>query len=281
MRIMKFRSWLLPGLMLLVLVVMPLSLRGLDAYLGTQLYRCRNGVLDPGEECDDGNRNNRDDCPNDCRLPVCGDEVVKGREECDDGNMVAGDGCGPQCTFERKCRNGVVNSGEECDDGNLNNGDGCSTGCRILSGWSCTGSPSRCRQRCGNGIVEPEFGEQCDDQGNRDGDGCSRICAVERAWACTAEDGQPSRCHCIATAAQCGLVQCGNGVLNPGEECDSGINNGKPDAPCNPNCSAKTGFTCWGRIGEKSICSRDAASVIEEQRRLVLKEWGKSLLGLD
>ena len=34
---------------------------------------CGNLQIDPGEECDDGNRNGEDDCRNDCLLPTCSD----------------------------------------------------------------------------------------------------------------------------------------------------------------------------------------------------------------
>lgn len=268
---------------LLVLAVLPLSLpnalspsaafrvfdgvegRGLDAFLGHRFYRCRNGILEPGEECDDGNRENNDDCPNDCKLAVCGDSVLEGLEQCDDGNTEAGDGCGPTCTYEKRCGNGAVESGEQCDDGNLINGDGCSVGCRILSGWSCTGSPSQCAQSCGNGTVEPSIGEKCDDQNNQDGDGCSRVCTVEKGWACTLDE--PSRCHCITTAKKCGLTQCGNDILNPGEECDSGILNGMPNDACNANCSLRKGFVCTGKIGERPICSHDLSVLLNTQQK--------------
>jgi len=158
------------------------------------------------------------------------------------------------------CGNGTVESGEQCDDGDLNNYNGCSTGCQILSGWSCTGSPSVCHEGCGNGRLQPEFGEQCDDQNTQDGDGCSRVCTIEQGWVCTEE---PSRCHCGETAAKCGLSECGNGVLNPGEECDDG-----PDPQldaCNANCSLRDGYVCTGTIGSAPICSRDIKVVLQDR----------------
>jgi len=53
---------------------------------------CGNGSLDQGEECDDGNRDDCDDCSHDCKIE-CGNDVVECDEECDDGNLEPGDGC--------------------------------------------------------------------------------------------------------------------------------------------------------------------------------------------
>jgi cysteine-rich repeat protein len=46
---------------------------------------CGNGVVEDGEECDDGNRIDTDGCRNSCAWATCGDGVVRsGVEECDD-----------------------------------------------------------------------------------------------------------------------------------------------------------------------------------------------------
>lgn len=65
-------------------------------------HRCGDGVLDPGENCDDGNWIDQDFCRNDCRVSRCGDGVVQYvlGEECDDGNVTSGDGCGGTCRRE-------------------------------------------------------------------------------------------------------------------------------------------------------------------------------------
>ena len=67
-----------------------------------------------------------------CLTPVgnCGNGVVDPGEQCDDGNLVAGDGCSASCRLEA-CGNGILDPGEQCDDGNLVSGDGCSAGCRL------------------------------------------------------------------------------------------------------------------------------------------------------
>ena len=60
---------------------------------------CGNGVMDPGEACDDGNGVMDDGCTNACALPACGDGVVQGSagEQCDDGGQTGGDGCLADC----------------------------------------------------------------------------------------------------------------------------------------------------------------------------------------
>jgi len=47
--------------------------------------RCGNGVVDPGEQCDDGNLTNGDGCSALCGPDTCGDGVVQGAEACDCG----------------------------------------------------------------------------------------------------------------------------------------------------------------------------------------------------
>ena len=57
---------------------------------------CGNGMLEAGEECDDGARNadaRADACRTDCRLPYCGDGTMDSGEECDGGEY-----CTEECT---------------------------------------------------------------------------------------------------------------------------------------------------------------------------------------
>ena len=109
---------------------------------------CGNGTVDAacGETCDDGAAND-DAAPNacrtDCRLPHCGDGVVDTGEECDDGNIQNCDGCSALCTTEvgLGCGDGIPypSCGESCDDGNAVAGDGCTAQCvaeRAVGGGS-------------------------------------------------------------------------------------------------------------------------------------------------
>ncbi len=97
---------------------------------------CGNGVLEPPEQCDDGNTSSGDGCSSTCTIeapPVCGNGIVEGNEQCDDGNLSNGDGCSSLCQIETPavCGNGVVEGNEECDDGNTSSGDGCSSTCTL------------------------------------------------------------------------------------------------------------------------------------------------------
>jgi cysteine-rich repeat protein len=60
---------------------------------------------------------------------VCGDGVVDAGEECDDGNTNPDDGCDASCLLE--CGNGVLNGMEVCDDGNDIDTDECSNSCLL------------------------------------------------------------------------------------------------------------------------------------------------------
>lgn len=76
---------------------------------------------------------------------ICGNGVIEEGEECDDGNQQGGDGCSQSCKVESNgqvCGDGIRipndwGSLEDCDDGNLLNGDGCSANCTVEIGWTC------------------------------------------------------------------------------------------------------------------------------------------------
>ncbi len=65
---------------------------------GAWTYACGNGTVEPGEECDDGNRSHSDSCLPTCAWSKCGDgKSRRGVEECDDGNSIDDDGCSNFC----------------------------------------------------------------------------------------------------------------------------------------------------------------------------------------
>jgi len=167
---------------------------------------CGNGILEYGEQCDQGTNNSNTRpgaCRNNCLLPYCGDFVVDPYETCDDGGHVSGDGCSSTCRSE--CGDGHLNTqtGEVCDNGTANS-NSTANACRL----NCV-LPS-----CGDGVVDN--GEQCDN-GTR-GNGIN-----------------PGQCR-----ANCRLPYCGDGIIDPNEECDLAADNG-PGSTCTSTCKSLCG----------------------------------------
>jgi cysteine-rich repeat protein len=264
---------------------------------------CGDQVVDTGEECDDGNNLSGDGCSSTCqRERSCGDGVVDSPEQCDDGNDVSGDGCSSTCQWEYDCgdgacetdRNescmvcpedccpcgdglceslkgetcatckedccpscgdGVLGSTEQCDDGNNVSGDGCSVDCKDEDGVPT----------CGNGIWEA--GEACEDGNTLDLDGCSSTCQLEFVCGdgtCEASSGET----CALCPGDC-CPDCGNGVINPGEECDGASLGGVTcESLCypggTPSCTAHCTIdpsTCTGSL---PVCGNGVLECGEE-----------------
>lgn len=84
--------------------------------------QCGDGVVDTGEQCDDGNRSDNDSCTNSCKTNVCGDHALNvGVEECDNGTAENGAACrtadyGSTCVAcTAQCRM-TASSGGYCGD---------------------------------------------------------------------------------------------------------------------------------------------------------------------
>lgn len=95
----------------------------------TEIGSCGDGVVDPDEECDDGNDDGTDSCTTECTTNVCGDGYLySGEEECDEGTL-NGTGCdasyGSTCSAcTTSCRQ-LVSSGAFCGDGVINGDEYC------------------------------------------------------------------------------------------------------------------------------------------------------------
>lgn len=141
------------------------------------------------------------------------------------------------CTLA-SCGNGIVEGVEECDDAGTAPGDGCSSNCSVEPGWQCVGQPSVCALLCGNGALDA--GEQCDGA-NLGGQSCVTLGMgyVGGDLFCSAS--------CTFDTGQCELPTCGNGALDPGEQCDGVLLN-------NQTCE-----TVGSYIGGTLICSGSCA----------------------
>ncbi len=204
---------------------------------------CGDGVLDPGEECDDGNLVDLDDaCRNDCsyrcsRDTDCHDhDPCNGYDHCDpeshlcDGGAFAleeGDECVRQGLVGRcldqtcvpdTCPNGVRDPGEECDDGNDSSADECLRSCRVNG--------------CGDGEVFLGD-EECDDGNLLGGDGCEPDCT----WTCLLNADCPSRGIC--RGCDVSIRSCEGLTLPDGVECQIEGDPARPgtclSAECEPS----------------------------------------------
>ncbi|HTR54564.1 MAG TPA: DUF4215 domain-containing protein [Kofleriaceae bacterium] len=211
-----------------------------------------------------------------CVMAACGDGFTTPPEECDDGNNVNSDGCDTDCMFScvstdptRDCTPADACAGQgTCNDTT----HVCSPGTQLVDGTACGTGNDFCKAGtctmpvCGNGVIER--GEICDD-GPLDGtrlDGCSASCTYVctnpqtdcgtppacDAWTCTsahtcqlvADDSQDTN-SCgsgfVCNGGSCAApgAMCGNGILEPGEQCDFGTGNGYGTG-CEFNCR----FSC-------------------------------------
>ncbi|MFH1712134.1 MAG: IPT/TIG domain-containing protein, partial [Patescibacteria group bacterium] len=149
-----------------------------------------NGLLDPGEDCDDGNTIPGDGCSDNClaegansdSIDVCtrtcstSGEACVTNADCDTVNsetcVVAAGIC---CGNSRREYIPTTGAGEECDDGNNLDGDGCSAMC-LNEGSRILGLT------CGNLDIAHQNdigGEDCDDGNRLSNDGCSADCLNE------------------------------------------------------------------------------------------------------
>lgn len=228
---------------------------------------CNNGVVEPGEDCEPRQITLDDSCPeidpsftsglvycdqrtcrydtSRCRtdgVSLCGDGIVTGAEQCED-------------------RYGTTPLAATCASSGLGEPDDqtplrCNPATCTFNPQSCRGQPER---TCGDGRAE-QF-EQCD------GDDLRGLeCANVRGRQPYLFRGGVLRCTdaclldtsgCIGTSGEI----CGNGVVDPGEECDgdargkscADINRRFGQARCSADCkldySQCRGGCNWTRLG--------------------------------
>jgi cysteine-rich repeat protein len=193
--------------------------------------QCGDGVVDPGEACDDGPDNGpTGPCTPACAANVCGDGYpLSPGEACDDGNQIDDDACRNDCSLSPTCGNGKIDNGETCDDGNLIDSDGC-IACK--------------KATCGDGYIEANV-ESCDD--GQESPTCNADCSVGKCGDTKLNKSAGEVCDlgakngtynsgCNADCSGPGNV-CGDGMISaPEERCDTMVP--VANATCVNNCQA-------------------------------------------
>jgi len=188
-------------LMALALATAPLTIAGcgggeVGADAGTDA-----GLSDVGMDATPSDTGPVDTGPPPDGGPVCGDGELEAPELCDDGNRRANDGCSATCTLE--CGDGRVSGDELCDTAIASGEGSCPVSCD--DGLACTTN-------------------------TRIGAGCAVECAFTEITlpadgdACCPPDASS------LVDPDCAVV-CGNGLLEVGELCDTGIASGAGQCP--------------------------------------------------
>jgi cysteine-rich repeat protein len=162
---------------------------------------------------------------------VCGDGHVNlaAGEQCDDGPKNGTPG-DPCNPFCHiaLCGDGIRDPGEECDGGGVDTAT-CDANCTLAV--------------CGDGYVNAAAGEACDagPANGTPGSGCNGFCQIMRCGNGTVEPGEQCDSGGVDTAfcdADCTIPACGDGHVNlfAGEECDDGPANGTPTSRCSLCC---------------------------------------------
>jgi cysteine-rich repeat protein len=233
---------------------------------------CGNGIVEPGELCDDGNIVSGDGCRADCQSDErCGNAVLDPQRnegcDCGDGSQSSlPPGCtgpnsdttpGATCTSQCKivgCGDGAINGLEQCEGTNLG-GKTCADvgfygGTLQCNAQLCRFDTSGCTGTCGdNTINDPS--EKCDGTDLAGKDCTDFGFYTPGGLACTS--------FCSFDTAACSGGSCGDGVKNGPEDCD-GADLGTADCTtigfydasglaCTGLCSYDTS-ACTGRCGD-------------------------------
>jgi cysteine-rich repeat protein len=195
---------------------------------GVAPYGCGNGVVDPGEQCDDGNTSGGDCCTATCQAvadgTTCADsDLCNGGETCQAGACTTG--APLACNDGNACTDDSCNPASGCvaapNTAPCNDGDACTSGDTCSAGSCAPGAPLACND-----------GNACTDDSCNPASGCttspnSALC--DDGSACTVGD--------VCSGGSCtsgSQLSCDDGDACTGDSCDAiaGCQHSPPASTC-------------------------------------------------
>lgn len=208
---------------------------------GCNAGKCGDGIVQTGEQCDDGVLNGTyGHCETSCMKPAtaghCGDGITQGSESCDFGGYCKKNPSQP-CKKDNDCW-GALYILDYCVGADIYGG--------ISPDASCAFDCKSPGPYCGDKIVQGDYGEQCDGNTEIDTTFCPKCpdgnspstnplyknCTVDtanrsqiRTRGCSWLVNKSTACQWAGWSDCSPVGVCGDGVVNPGEECDDGNDN--------------------------------------------------------
>src|SRR6185503_4853014 len=197
---------------------------------------CGNGIVDPGEQCDDGNTGGGDCCSASCQFETAGSACAA------DSNLCTNDVCNGAgaCTHP--------NNTVPCDDGLF-----CTVG-DVCGGGTCHGTARDCSaagNACNLGVCD-EASDQCVAQPKPNGTTCSDgnactqtdtcqggTCTGATSVVCTAQD----QCHVAGTCNPANGM-CSNPAAPNGTGCSDGNACTQTDSCQSGTCTGTNQVVC-------------------------------------
>ncbi|KNC54224.1 uncharacterized protein AMSG_10016 [Thecamonas trahens ATCC 50062] len=259
----------------------PDSCNGAGICSGPSICACGNGVVEVGEQCDDGNLVSGDCCSSSCQIESLGTVCRAAAGPCDVAETC--DGTTPTCPGDVLVSTGIVcrEVAGVCDVAETCTGTSAScpadnfvssaTVCRFAAGVcdvaeSCTGSSPLCpanARRAGE-ICRPAAGSLCDQPEvcSSSSDDCPPDTFLPSGTPCNngaACDGTSDTCDgtgpnsCVGSNPAGCVFTCGDGVVEPGEQCDDG-NTVNGDC-CSATCQFESSSTPCATASCNGMCN--------------------------
>ena len=222
---------------------------------------CGDGNIDAGEECDDGNNDNNDGCDENCNLEL--PDCVDADYVFDVDLGVCGDGCHSTCPPQ--------------DTESINVPVG---GAYSVIGQVWRGHPGQCQTNedfyleinTDTGLETEDDADPCaitvrlDDLGDFTFNSGANNIIMHTASTCPPD----THANSVSLKKLCLYAEavCGDGKLDPGEECDDGVNNGVPCTPLYGGSCTYCSDICEEIILEDGYCGDGNLDVGHEECEL-------------